>query len=314
MSEPPMPTMAGMLSSMGPTLLRCGSAPSETARSKAAAASFDAECHGAHRGAVRLRELLAEGVRLGVDDEIDVALRMQRDVLAAMPGDHGKPQALEQAAQQLRVGRGVFDELEAVGAHGIGQGSTVEVAAIAGLRREIDLVSIVTNDAAPAKLHLEKFLPYRLSVLSNTVSSRDRGGLFRCNFGLSIPEWRVMAVLAANPGLSAAEVTARTAMDKVAVSRAVATLLAAGRLRRTTAPADRRRTHLALTAGRRARLCAGRAHGARIRTQPGGAAVEARSRDARPDSAGFARPRRRTRPRARGMMRHGRMYNRARSR
>ena len=36
------------------------------------------------------------------------------------------------------------------------------------------------------------------------------------NFGLSIPEWRVMAVLAANPGLSAAEVTARTAMDKVA--------------------------------------------------------------------------------------------------
>jgi DNA-binding MarR family transcriptional regulator len=36
-------------------------------------------------------------------------------------------------------------------------------------------------------------------------------------------------------------------MDKVAVSRAVATLLAAGRLRRTTAPADRRRTHLALT-------------------------------------------------------------------
>ena len=65
--------------------------------------------------------------------------------------------------------------------------------------------------------------------------------------GLSIPEWRVMAVLAANPGLSAAEVTARTAMDKVAVSRAVATLLAAGRLQRTTAPADRRRTHLALT-------------------------------------------------------------------
>jgi len=95
-------------------------------------------------------------------------------------------------------------------------------------------------------LHLEGFLPYRLSVLSNTVSSAIAAAYF-ANFGLSIPEWRVMAVLAANPGLSAAEVTARTAMDKVAVSRAVATLLAAGRLRRTTAPADRRRTHLALT-------------------------------------------------------------------
>ena len=96
------------------------------------------------------------------------------------------------------------------------------------------------------QLHLEGFLPYRLSVLSNIVSSAIAVAYF-ANFGLSIPEWRVMAVLAANPGLSAAEVTARTAMDKVAVSRAVATLLAAGRLRRTTAPADRRRTHLALT-------------------------------------------------------------------
>jgi len=100
--------------------------------------------------------------------------------------------------------------------------------------------------ATHPKLHLEKFLPYRLSVLSNTVSSAIAAAYFM-NFGLSIPEWRVMAVLAANPGLSAAEVTARTAMDKVAVSRAVAALLAAGRLHRTTAPADRRRTHLALT-------------------------------------------------------------------
>jgi DNA-binding MarR family transcriptional regulator len=96
------------------------------------------------------------------------------------------------------------------------------------------------------KLHLEKFLPYRLSVLSNTVSGAIAATYF-LHFGLSIPEWRVMAVLAANPGLSAAEVTARTAMDKVAVSRAVATLLAAGRLRRTTVLADRRRTHLQLT-------------------------------------------------------------------
>lgn len=96
------------------------------------------------------------------------------------------------------------------------------------------------------KLHLENFLPYRLSVLSNTVSSAIAAAYF-AHFGLSIPEWRVMAVLAANPGLSAAEVTARTAMDKVAVSRAVAALIAAGRLRRTTVKADRRRTHLELT-------------------------------------------------------------------
>jgi DNA-binding MarR family transcriptional regulator len=96
------------------------------------------------------------------------------------------------------------------------------------------------------KLHLENFLPYRLSVLSNTVSGAIAAAYF-AHFGLTIPEWRVMAVLAANPGLSAAEVTARTAMDKVAVSRAVGALLSAGRLRRTTVKSDRRRTHLELT-------------------------------------------------------------------
>jgi DNA-binding MarR family transcriptional regulator len=100
--------------------------------------------------------------------------------------------------------------------------------------------------ASRPKLHLENFLPYRLSVLSNTVSGAIAAAYF-AHFGLTIPEWRVMAVLAANPGLSAAEVTARTAMDKVAVSRAVGALLSAGRLRRTTAKADRRRTHLELT-------------------------------------------------------------------
>ena len=49
------------------------------------------------------------------------------------------------------------------------------------------------NDA-PA-LNLERFLPYRLSVLSNTVSSRIAKSYAR--FQLTIPEWRVMAVLEA---------------------------------------------------------------------------------------------------------------------
>ena len=97
------------------------------------------------------------------------------------------------------------------------------------------------------KLHLERFLPYRLSVLSNTVSSAIAAAYFM-NFGLSIPEWRVMAVLAANPGLSAAEVTARTAMDKVAVSRALARLTAAGRVSRATHGGDKRRSVLRLAA------------------------------------------------------------------
>jgi DNA-binding MarR family transcriptional regulator len=95
-------------------------------------------------------------------------------------------------------------------------------------------------------LQLEHFLPYRLSVLSNTISSAIAAGYSR-QFDLSIPEWRVLAVLAIEPGLSAAEVAARTAMDKVAVSRAVARLLRRGRIERSFARDDRRRSELRLS-------------------------------------------------------------------
>lgn len=96
-------------------------------------------------------------------------------------------------------------------------------------------------------IDLDRFLPYRLSVLTNVVSSTIAEAYQR-RFGLSIPEWRVLAVLARHPGVSAAEVARLTRMDAVAVSRAVARLLAAGRLRRTIARDDRRRSVLAVTA------------------------------------------------------------------
>ncbi|HUO97252.1 MAG TPA: MarR family winged helix-turn-helix transcriptional regulator [Rhizomicrobium sp.] len=96
------------------------------------------------------------------------------------------------------------------------------------------------------RLLLDRFIPYRLSVLTNKVS----GAIARRyseRFGLSIPEWRVMAVLGETPGLSAREVAARTAMDKVQVSRAVASLIAARRVARTPDGDDGRVGHLTLT-------------------------------------------------------------------
>lgn len=100
-------------------------------------------------------------------------------------------------------------------------------------------------------LDLETFLPYRLSVLSNTISGALAES-YSERFGLSISEWRVMAILGRYPGISAAQVAERTAMDKVAVSRAVGRLLDAGRIRRRFADADRRRSILELSAaGRR---------------------------------------------------------------
>jgi DNA-binding MarR family transcriptional regulator len=99
-----------------------------------------------------------------------------------------------------------------------------------------------------AQLDLEHFLPYRLSVLSNRVSGTI-ARIYTERFQLSITEWRVMAVLGRYPGLSANEVAQRTAMDKVAVSRAVARLLDAGRLDREIHGDDRRRSVLKLSEG-----------------------------------------------------------------
>jgi DNA-binding MarR family transcriptional regulator len=97
-----------------------------------------------------------------------------------------------------------------------------------------------------SELILEDFLPYRLSILSNTVSSTI-ARTYDKRFGLSIPEWRVIAVLGRFPGLSAVDVAERTLMDKVAVSRAVAKLIKTGRIDRQFADADRRRSILHLS-------------------------------------------------------------------
>lgn len=98
-----------------------------------------------------------------------------------------------------------------------------------------------------APFALERFVPYRLSVLTNIIS-RTIGRLYGERFGLSIPEWRVMAALGRFAPLSAGEVCRRTAMDKVQVSRAVDRMRRAGLVERAVDAQDRRRLRLRLSA------------------------------------------------------------------
>jgi len=102
------------------------------------------------------------------------------------------------------------------------------------------------NEKPDKELILEDFLPYRLAILSHTVSSLI-ARVYDKRFGLTIPEWRVIAIVGRFPGLSAVEVAERTMLDKVAVSRAVTKLIKAGRIDREFADADRRRSILTLS-------------------------------------------------------------------
>jgi len=64
---------------------------------------------------------------------------------------------------------------------------------------------------------------------------------------LTLNEWRAMAVLGAQPGLTATQVADLTGLDKMAVSRALAGLQRHKRLHRHEDPTDQRRSRLYLS-------------------------------------------------------------------
>lgn len=101
------------------------------------------------------------------------------------------------------------------------------------------------------RLQLDRFLPYLLSVTSNRVSDRIATA-YEALFGLTIPEWRLIAVIAEAEEITQAQIGERTRMDKVTVSRAAIALVHRGLLGRSPNVLDKRSHHLALTEAGRA--------------------------------------------------------------
>jgi len=88
-------------------------------------------------------------------------------------------------------------------------------------------------------MELEKFFPYRLAVLAEQVSLAT-AQVYRERFSLSRDDWRVLAALADQGEVRAADVKDRTTLDKMQVSRALARLEAAGLVARAADPDDGR--------------------------------------------------------------------------
>jgi DNA-binding MarR family transcriptional regulator len=72
--------------------------------------------------------------------------------------------------------------------------------------------------------------------------------------GLALSEWRTLAVVEARPGCAATEIARHSGLDKMSVSRALASLEADGRIARRADPRDARRSLAVLTPAGRA-LC-----------------------------------------------------------
>ncbi|MBT1451256.1 MarR family transcriptional regulator [Glaciecola sp. XM2] len=95
-------------------------------------------------------------------------------------------------------------------------------------------------------LALERYMPYRLSIVSNKVSSIV-AQIYKDKFALSITEWRIMAVLGEYPGVSADEISVKTQIEKSLISRAISNLLKRKLVQRSIARDDKRRSEITLS-------------------------------------------------------------------
>jgi DNA-binding MarR family transcriptional regulator len=98
---------------------------------------------------------------------------------------------------------------------------------------------------------LDRVLPCRMSVAAERLSA----GLerrYRSQYGIGVPEWRVLVHFAHRGPQSGRDLERRAHLEKSKASRAAARLEAAGHIATARAPGDRRRVCLTLTARGRA--------------------------------------------------------------
>ena len=95
-------------------------------------------------------------------------------------------------------------------------------------------------------VQLNKFVPYRMVHLASNISLA-LSKIYKQEFDITIPEWRVLAQLAEQQKLYSKDIGTITSMDKSKVSRAVKALENKDYLLRQTDKKDNRAAYLSLT-------------------------------------------------------------------
>jgi DNA-binding MarR family transcriptional regulator len=94
--------------------------------------------------------------------------------------------------------------------------------------------------------NLAGFLPYRLSILSQTLS-RLIAREYEERFGLTMNQWRAMVIISNQAGITAKGIGEQALLDKMSVSRALKALQGRGLVRSDAAQGDGRKRELTLT-------------------------------------------------------------------
>lgn len=97
------------------------------------------------------------------------------------------------------------------------------------------------------KLDLDRYVPAMLTFLANKLST-GASLSYRKHFGIGVVEWRLIALLAVEDKITANRICQVIGLDKSAVSRALQTLEAAGRIGGQVDSKDARRYTVSLTA------------------------------------------------------------------
>lgn len=95
-------------------------------------------------------------------------------------------------------------------------------------------------------LDLGGYVPYFLTSISNTWS-RTSSRLYLERFGVGVTEWRVISQLAIEPRIAGQRICEVIGLDKGAVSRSIASLVAAGHVLEQPDARDARRQLLELS-------------------------------------------------------------------
>ena len=97
------------------------------------------------------------------------------------------------------------------------------------------------------QLDLERYVPALITYLANKLSS-GASQHYRSEFGVGVVEWRVMALLAVEPAITANRVCKVIGLDKAAVSRAIKSLDSAALITSEKSDKDARQILLNLSA------------------------------------------------------------------
>ncbi|WP_454883079.1 MarR family winged helix-turn-helix transcriptional regulator [Sphingomonas oryzagri] len=98
----------------------------------------------------------------------------------------------------------------------------------------------------PASFAPEHSLPHAFSVVANRISQMLER-MYGEMFGISVVDWRIIAILGTHYPLSAKVLAELTAMDQVSVSRAIDQMMNKKLVLRKVDAADRRRVALSLS-------------------------------------------------------------------